>query len=151
MAKRSSLFLVVLLVGATMAQVRPSNDRVAVVGARVYTNPDAPALSNATVVVASGQITVVGERESVRIPAGTQVIDGTGLTVTAGFWNNHVHFTDRQWENAASLPPDQLSGRSHKCSRDTATQPFSTLARSSPTPSHCDDVWNQAKLLAPGF
>jgi len=111
MAKRFSLILVVLLIGATMAQVRPSSDGVAVVGARVYTNPDAPALSDATVVVASGQITAVGERESVRIPAGTQVIDGTGLIVTAGFWNNHVHFTDRQWENAASLPADQLSGQ----------------------------------------
>jgi imidazolonepropionase-like amidohydrolase len=105
----ASWFLLVLLVGATMAQVRPSNDAVAVVGARVYTNPDIPALSDATVVVASGQIAAVGERESVRIPANTRIIDGTGLTVTAGFWNNHVHFTDRQWDNAASLPPDQLS------------------------------------------
>ena len=95
MAKRFSLILVVLPIGATMAQVHPSNDGMAVVSARVYTNPDAPALSNATVVVASGQITAVGERESVRIPPGTQVIDGTGLTVTAGLWNNHVHFTDR--------------------------------------------------------
>jgi imidazolonepropionase-like amidohydrolase len=110
MAKRSSLFLVVLSIGAiTLAQERPSNDAVAIVGARVYTSPDAPVLSDATVVVAGGEIRAVGQRESVRIPAGTRVIDGSGLTVTAGFWNNHVHFTDRQWDNAASLRTDQLS------------------------------------------
>jgi len=110
MTKRSSLFLVVLLIGAiTLAQERPSNDAVAVVGARVYTNPDAPVLSDATVIVGGGQISAVGERESIRIPASIRVIDGSGLTVTAGFWNNHVHFTDRQWDNAASLRTDQLS------------------------------------------
>lgn len=108
MARRSSLFLILVLIGAiTAAQERPSP--VAVVGARVYTNPDARVLSDATVLVAGGHITAVGERKSVRIPENTRIIDGKGLTVTAGFWNNHVHFTDRQWDNAAALPTDRLS------------------------------------------
>jgi imidazolonepropionase-like amidohydrolase len=29
--------------------------------------------------------------------------------VSAGFWNNHVHFTGPQWQSAASAPTDQLA------------------------------------------
>src|SRR4029453_17062418 len=45
---------------------------------------------------------------SVQIPAGATVIDATGLTVTAGFWNSHVHFLQRKWANAAAMPARDL-------------------------------------------
>ncbi len=109
MTTPAALSLVLVLAGTNLAQVRPAPDAVAVVGAHVYTSPDAPLLSDATVVVAGGRITAVGPRASIAVPDGTHVIDGAGLTVTAGFWNSHVHFTDRQWNSAGSLPADQLS------------------------------------------
>ena len=41
---------------------------------------------------------------------GIVVIDCSGLIVTAGFYNNHVHFSDpRRWNNAASIPAERLT------------------------------------------
>ena len=108
--KATFLLAILALLAATAApQDLSSRGVLAVVGARVYTSPDAPALSDATVIVEGGRFTVVGARGSVRVPADAQVIDGTGLTLTAGFWNSHVHFTDPQWDNAASSSAGQLS------------------------------------------
>jgi imidazolonepropionase-like amidohydrolase len=37
------------------------------------------------------------------------VIDCTGKTIVAGFWNSHVHFTEAVWRNAASAPAAPLT------------------------------------------
>jgi imidazolonepropionase-like amidohydrolase len=47
----------------------------------------------------------------VRVPKNAQQLDCTGLTITAGFWNSHVHFFERKWANADTLPADELSGQ----------------------------------------
>ncbi|MBR1153193.1 amidohydrolase family protein [Bradyrhizobium sp. JYMT SZCCT0428] len=36
------------------------------------------------------------------------MIDCTGKTVVAGFWNSHVHFTEEVWKDAASAPAAAL-------------------------------------------
>jgi imidazolonepropionase-like amidohydrolase len=59
------------------------------VHARVYPSPDAAPLVDATVVVRDGRIAAVGR--DVRVPKGATVLDCSGLSVTAGLWNNHVH------------------------------------------------------------
>jgi cytosine/adenosine deaminase-related metal-dependent hydrolase len=51
-------------------------------------------------VVAKGVITAVGPREQTTVPAGATVLSGAGRTVTAGFWNTHVHFTESKWRPA---------------------------------------------------
>jgi len=38
------------------------------------------------------------------------VLDGAGLSVTAGFWNTHVHFTEAKWRPAESVPAAELTG-----------------------------------------
>ncbi|HJW93795.1 MAG TPA: amidohydrolase family protein [Thermoanaerobaculia bacterium] len=43
------------------------------------------------------------------IRIGSEVIDCTGLTITRGFWNSHVHFFERKWADAASIPRDELA------------------------------------------
>ena len=48
-----------------------------------------------------GVITAIGSRSEVQIPADARIIDCTGKTVVAGFWNSHVHFTQAVWKNAA--------------------------------------------------
>ncbi len=83
---------------------------LALVGGRVYATPDAVPIDDAVVVVENGVIAGVGPRASVAIPPAATTIDCAGLVVTAGFYNNHVHFTDpRRWSEASSKPADRLT------------------------------------------
>jgi hypothetical protein len=43
--------------------------------------------------VRDGTIAAVGPRDAVVAPSDARVLDCTGLTVTAGFWNSHVHLS----------------------------------------------------------
>ncbi|HJZ98810.1 MAG TPA: amidohydrolase family protein, partial [Candidatus Solibacter sp.] len=45
----------------------------------------------------------------VKVPANAQRLDCAGLTITAGFWNSHVHFTERKWADAGVIPAAELS------------------------------------------
>jgi imidazolonepropionase-like amidohydrolase len=57
---------------------------VAFTGVRLF-DADAPRfLNDQTVVVNNGGITAVGARESVKVPAGAEVIDGRGKTLIPG-------------------------------------------------------------------
>lgn len=47
-----------------------------------------------TVVVTNGKISDVGETSAIEVPAGAQVVDGTGKTLIPGLWDNHQHFGD---------------------------------------------------------
>ena len=77
---------------------------LALVGGRVYASPDATPIPDAVVVTSGGAITAVGRRSEVQIPGDARVIDCTGKTIVAGFWNSHVHFTQEPWRNAANAP-----------------------------------------------
>jgi imidazolonepropionase-like amidohydrolase len=46
-----------------------------------------------TVIVDQGLITRI-EAAGIKLPAGTQVIDGTGKTLVPGLWDSHMHFAD---------------------------------------------------------
>lgn len=85
------------------------NNRLALIGAKIYPSPSAPPIANGIVLIQNGRITVVGEKRRVRIPNNTAVLDCSGLTLVAGFWNSHVHLTGPKWENAARIPSTQLS------------------------------------------
>jgi imidazolonepropionase-like amidohydrolase len=45
----------------------------------------------------------------VRAPQDATVLDCSGLSITAGFWNSHVHFFERKWADAAALPAPELA------------------------------------------
>jgi imidazolonepropionase-like amidohydrolase len=81
---------------------------LALVGGRVYPSADADALSDAVVLASGGVITALGNRSEIQIPGDARVIDCTGKTIVAGFWNSHVHFTQVAWKNAASAPAASL-------------------------------------------
>ena len=70
------------------------------VHATVYTTPDQPPLHDAAILIHNGKITAVGPTASIKDLrlAGVGTYDCTGMTITAGFWNSHVHF----------LPPELL-------------------------------------------
>jgi len=75
------------------------------VGGTVYVDPDTDPIRNATVVIDGERIVAVGAD----VPANANVIDCAGLTITAGFWNSHVHFFERKWADAASIPAPELA------------------------------------------
>ena len=112
MKKAIGLVALVALTFAALAagqDSRGSANALGIVGARVYTSPGEPPIENGTVIVSNGRMTAVGDRAAVTVPLGAATIAGEGLTVTAGFWNSHVHFSDKQWDNASTLPAAQLA------------------------------------------
>jgi imidazolonepropionase-like amidohydrolase len=63
------------------------------VHARVYASPGAPAIDDATIVIHNDRITAVRatSKPAVGIASGSTVIDCTGMSVSAGLWNSHIH------------------------------------------------------------
>jgi imidazolonepropionase-like amidohydrolase len=88
---------------------RPStDDRWILTGTRVYVAPDAPPMDNAWVLVNGRKIEAVGVA-SAEQPAGIRRSAAcSGGVITAGFQNNHVHFTDPGFADAAARPPGEL-------------------------------------------
>jgi imidazolonepropionase-like amidohydrolase len=82
---------------------------LALVGGTIYASPTEQPIRNGVILIDAGKIVTVGSRASVRVPRGIQIIDCSGLTITAGFWNSHVHFLQRKWTDAATLPASELS------------------------------------------
>ncbi len=113
-ARRSQVVATRVAIGVLFAVVpaaraAPTGD-LAIVGARIYPAPGAPAIVDGTVVVHGGRIVAVGPRTRVEIPAGTATIDAHGAVVTAGFWNSHVHLLIPDVLEADTKPAAQLEG-----------------------------------------
>jgi imidazolonepropionase-like amidohydrolase len=98
-----------LLLGSAASCSFAANAQTLVLaGGQLYTSPDAAPLADAVILTSGGVITTVGSRSEVEIPKGADVVDCTGKTVVAGFWNSHVHFTQAAWQNAAGAPAATL-------------------------------------------
>lgn len=96
--------------GTTPGPMPASGARVtALVGGRVQPSPDVPATTDGVVLIEDATIVAVGARGDVRVPSGATVIDCAGGTVTAGFWNSHVHFTQAVFADAATAPAQRLA------------------------------------------
>ena len=98
-----------LLAAAADIGATANAQTLALVGGKVYASPDAAPLDDAVVLTANGIIAAIGSRSDVQIPSDARVIDCTGKTVVAGFWNSHVHFTEAVWRNAGSAPAAPLT------------------------------------------
>ncbi|HXI06789.1 MAG: amidohydrolase family protein [Bradyrhizobium sp.] len=83
-------------------------------GGSVYAAPDATPIAEAVIVTMAGAITAVGRASDVQVPPDARVIDCTGKTIVAGFWNSHVHFTEAPWKGAASAPAAPLTAHMQK-------------------------------------
>lgn len=90
-------------------QVREAAAILALVGAKIYTDPNADPLPNGVVLIRNGKIGKVGPQTEVMIPKEAEELDCTGQVIMAGFWNSHVHFMEPKWRRADSLPATQLS------------------------------------------
>jgi imidazolonepropionase-like amidohydrolase len=87
----------------------PAKATLALKGATLYMSPKEPAIKDGVILIAGNKISEVGSTASTTIPQGVEVLDCTGLTITAGYWNSHVHFVERKWANAASIPAAELA------------------------------------------
>jgi imidazolonepropionase-like amidohydrolase len=86
-----------------------ADEQLVLIGGTIYTSPAEKPLRNGIVMIRDGKITMVGRRGDVRIPKGIATLNCSGLTITAGFWNSHVHFSERKWADAANIPATELT------------------------------------------
>ena len=100
---------VLLLCGVAFYNATANAQTLVLTGGSVYASPDAAALPDAVVLISGGVIGAVGRRGEVEIPKDARVIDCSGKTVVAGFWNSHVHFTQPVWKTAAAGPAAPLT------------------------------------------
>jgi imidazolonepropionase-like amidohydrolase len=92
-----------------ISQSRNADAQLALVGGTIYTSPTDEPIRDGVILIGGRKIVAVGRRASVRIPPGTDVIDAKGATITAGFWNSHVHFLERMWADPATAPASDLT------------------------------------------
>lgn len=86
-----------------------SAEELAIVGARIYPAPDAPAIERGTVLVRDGVITAVGASSEVAVPRDAKLIDARAGVLTAGFWNSHVHLLPPPLRDARQAPAAALN------------------------------------------
>jgi imidazolonepropionase-like amidohydrolase len=87
----------------------PARRLVALVGGRVQPSPEGSAIPDGIVLVEGGVIAAVGHRREVRVPPDSAILDCSGATVSASFWNSHVHFTGPAWHRADAAAADSLA------------------------------------------
>jgi imidazolonepropionase-like amidohydrolase len=75
----------------------------------VYVSPTEPPIQDGVILIRAGTIAAVGRNGSIQLPADVEKLDCSGLTITAGFWNSHVHFIQRKWANVQTIPRPELS------------------------------------------
>ena len=113
--RRVAVVLALAVLAAACTVTAPANPPgragaiVALVGGRVVPAPGAPAIADGVVLIDGGTIRAVGARGDVTVPPGARVLDCAGATVSAGFWNGHVHFLEPVWSGAESAPAERLA------------------------------------------
>ena len=82
---------------------------LALTGGTIFTSPEATEIHDGVVIIEGGKITAVGPRTAISIPPTSRKLDCSNCTITAGFWNSHVHFFERKWADVASIPREELA------------------------------------------
>ncbi len=84
------------------------NGYLAVVGGTIYVSTTEEPIPDGVLLIEDGKITAVGSRASLQVPQTFQSLNCFGFTITAGFWNSHVHFFERKWADVATIPAPEL-------------------------------------------
>lgn len=101
----------ILLVNHGYGQRQSIRSNLALVGARIYPSPTDSPIVNGVVLIRNGRIAAVGTAETIKVPASYSVIDCKDLTLTAAFWNCHVHFIEPKWQDADLMPVKQFNAQ----------------------------------------
>ena len=75
---------------------------------RLYVSPDAPPVDDAAVLIVDGRIAAAGPATGVAARGAMRFAGCDGGTVTAGFQNSHVHFTEPKFADAGRRPAAEL-------------------------------------------
>jgi imidazolonepropionase-like amidohydrolase len=81
------------------------------VGAKIYPSPTEPPIEHGSIVIHDGRIADVGPAASVKAPPSATILDCTGLVITAGFWNSHVHILTPGLIHADKLSPEETTAQ----------------------------------------
>jgi imidazolonepropionase-like amidohydrolase len=107
--RRASLSALAASVALVISPPARAAEVLAIVGASVQPSPTARTIPDGVVLVQDGRVAALGTRAQVTVPGGATRIDGQGLTLVAGFWNCHVHFTGQRFQGADAAPRERLS------------------------------------------
>ena len=77
--------------------------------ARLYVSPDAPPIDDAAILMVDGKIAAAGPAKDIATGGAIRIAACDGGTVTAGFQNSHVHFTESKFADAAAKETPQLA------------------------------------------
>jgi len=107
---RITVPLLATLFAVTASQIQnPPNAYLALVGGTIYISSTEDPIRDGVVLINDGKIAGVGTRGQVKIRQSAQLVDCSGRTIMAGFWNSHVHFMERKWADVASIPAPELN------------------------------------------
>jgi imidazolonepropionase-like amidohydrolase len=82
---------------------------LAIRNATIYTSPDTAPIAQGDILIVDGRIAAVGT--GIAIPADAQMVACDHCVVMPGFWNTHVHFTQRKWEGSDGQPAARLNAQ----------------------------------------
>lgn len=102
-------FILLFPMPACFSQVIAPTESLALVGAKIYPDPNKKPILNGVVLIENGKIVKIGTRNKIKIPSGARLIDCKGLVMMPGFWNCHVHFMEPRWQKVDSLSVEQLN------------------------------------------
>ncbi len=80
----------------------------ALVGATLVDGTGAPPVPDAAVLLRDGKIECAGPRAACPVPAGVDITDASGLWITPGLVDAHVHFSQTGWADGR---PDSIDVR----------------------------------------
>ncbi len=98
-----------LLVWTLVSGISSFCSDLALVHAKIYPSPTEPPIENGAILVHDGRIVAVGPTAAIKVPHHTTVVDCTGMIVTAGFWNSHVHILTPGLLHAEKLSSEQIT------------------------------------------
>jgi imidazolonepropionase-like amidohydrolase len=76
---------------------------------RLYVSPDAEPVDDAAILIVAGKIVAAGPAKDIAAGGALRLAACDGGTVTAGFQNSHVHFTEAKFADAPNRPAADLT------------------------------------------
>jgi imidazolonepropionase-like amidohydrolase len=108
------LLIAASLVCGVASSIPGCGSDLVLVHARIYTSPAEKPIDDGTVVIHNGQIRAAGPGKTTKAPRLARlvtVLDCTGMSVTAGLWNSHVHILTVGLLHADQVPSNQLTSQ----------------------------------------